>query len=71
MKLQGRVVWITGASSGISVTMLVLGGIRTNISVNALHGDGTPHGSMDSIQTAGIDADTCAERIIKVYFKKM
>lgn len=50
---------------GISVTVACPGFIRTPISLQALTGDGTPHGVMDAKQAAGIDPRVCAERIVR------
>lgn len=50
---------------GIDVTMVCPGRIQTQISVNALTADGTPHGKMDPGQKAGIPADECAQKIIR------
>lgn len=52
-------------SLGIRVTMVCPGFVRTNISVNALKGDGSTLGSMDAAQAAGMDPETCAETIVR------
>ena len=49
---------------GIQVTLAVPGFVRTNISINALTGDGTALGKMESDTAAGISAESCAERIL-------
>jgi len=49
---------------GIGIHMICPGYIRTDISVNALSGDGTIHGVMDPNQDAGMSAADCAEIII-------
>lgn len=49
----------------IRVTMICPGFIRTNVSVNALKGDGGAHGAMDDAQAQGMSADECARRIIR------
>ena len=50
--------------SGVSVTLAVPGYVRTEISVNALTGDGSPLGAMRRGTAAGLDPDTCANRIV-------
>jgi short-subunit dehydrogenase len=52
------------AKDGITVTLLVAGAIRTDVSVNALTANGTPHGIMDALQANGIPADAAAETIV-------
>ena len=49
----------------IAVTMICPGFIQTNVSVNALKGDGGAHGAMDDAQAGGMSADECARRIIR------
>ncbi len=49
---------------GIGVTLVCPGFIRTNISVNALTGDGSPQGTMDEAQAHGMPPDVCARKII-------
>ncbi len=49
---------------GIGVTLVCPGFIRTNISVNALTGDGSPQGTMDEAQAHGMPPDACAWKII-------
>jgi short-subunit dehydrogenase len=49
---------------GIGVTLVCPGFIRTNISINALTGDGSPQGSMDEAQAHGMPPDACARKII-------
>ncbi|TAE22743.1 MAG: SDR family oxidoreductase [Candidatus Kapaibacterium sp.] len=49
----------------ISVTMVCPGFIRTNVSVNAVTGDGVAQGSMDDAQANGMSAEECARRIIR------
>lgn len=50
---------------GISVTMICPGYIRTNASINALEGDGTPHNKMDQEIDHGMSPDECARRIAR------
>jgi dehydrogenase/reductase SDR family member 7B len=49
----------------IYVTIVCPGRVVTNISLNALEKDGTAHGVMDPGQSKGIDAETCARKILK------
>ena len=45
--------------------MICPGFVRTNISVNALKGDGSTLGSMDAAQAAGMDPEICTEKIVR------
>lgn len=51
--------------NGIKVTLVCPGFIRTDVSVNALRGDGSLHRKMDSGQAHGMPADECAAKILK------
>ncbi len=48
---------------GIRVTLACPGFVRTQVSVNALGGDGRPHGQMDEAIDEGIPPAACAEAI--------
>ncbi len=48
----------------IGVTLVVLGGVRTRVSVNALRGDGSAYGRMDPAIAQGMDPDAVARRIV-------
>lgn len=50
---------------GIAVTLVCPGFIRTDVSVNALAGDGSAHGIMDRGQKHGMDPDDCAKKIVR------
>jgi short-subunit dehydrogenase len=50
---------------GIAVTMACPGFVRTNASLNALRGDGQPHGKMDDLTARGLESQACAQRLIK------
>jgi short-subunit dehydrogenase len=50
---------------GIRVTMICPGFVRTDISVNALKGDGSTFGCMEAAQACGMDPDVCAEKIVR------
>ena len=62
-------VWAELHTQGIRVTMVCPGRILTNISLNALTKDGSPHGEMDHGQANGISAQTCARKIINAVQK--
>ncbi len=49
---------------GIHVTLIMPGWVRTNVSINALSGDGVPHGKMGAGTATGFAPDVCAKRII-------
>jgi short-subunit dehydrogenase len=50
---------------GIQVTMICPGYIRTNLSFNAVTGDGSPQNKMDDAQDNGMLPEVFAERAIK------
>jgi short-subunit dehydrogenase len=50
---------------GISVTLICPGFIRTQVSINAVTGDGSPLGEMDQAQDQGMSPEACAEGIFK------
>jgi len=58
------------ADKNISVTVAMPGRVQTNISINALTGDGTPHGEMDPGQASGIPADVCARKYLDAIHKR-
>jgi NADP-dependent 3-hydroxy acid dehydrogenase YdfG len=62
--LRGEVV-----HNGIQVTTITPGYIRTNISVNALRGDGTEFGRVDGDIAGGMNVTRCAE-VIMAGFRK-
>ena len=49
----------------IQVTMICPGFIRTNVSINALTGDGSPLNQMDEAQDKGMSPEACAREIVK------
>ncbi len=53
------------ARDGIEVSLVCPGFIKTNVSVNALTGDGSPHAKMDASTAKGMPADVCAAKILK------
>jgi len=56
--------------NGIIVTNVFPGGIKTNVSINALTGTGKKHGTMDEKQERGMDAERCASIIVKSIVQK-
>jgi len=57
------------AQQGIRVTTITPGFIRTNISVNAVRGDGSEYGEVDSDIAGGMDVTRCAEVIMDGFRK--
>lgn len=53
------------AEAGVAVTIAVPGFVRTEISRNALQGDGTTYGRMDENQASGMRPERCAEIILR------
>lgn len=49
----------------IKVSLICPGFIRTNVSINALTGDGSRQGTMDDATGKGITAEECAKGIVK------
>ena len=49
---------------GISVLLVVLGSVRTQVSVNALRGDGSLYGRMDPAMARGMDPAPVARKIV-------
>jgi len=49
---------------GIKSTLICPGGVQTNISVNALQGDGSATGVMDEMQSDGIPVDVAVKKMI-------
>ncbi|MEQ9405838.1 MAG: SDR family oxidoreductase [Cyclobacteriaceae bacterium] len=49
----------------IKVTLILPGYVKTNISYNALTGDGSKQDKMDKAQENGMSADKCARLIVK------
>ena len=50
---------------GIGVTMVCPGFIHTNISMNAVVGDGSQQGTMDAKTGAGLTPEVCATRMVR------
>ena len=49
--------------TGVQFTVVCPGFIKTNVSLNAITGDGGLHGKIDPGQVTGMDAKVCARRI--------
>jgi dehydrogenase/reductase SDR family member 7B len=52
------------AAAGIDVTLIVPGAVRTNVSINALRGDGSRYNRMDSFLENGMPPEECARRAL-------
>jgi len=52
------------AKDGIDITIVCPGYIRTNVSRNALTGDGSPFGKMDRTHDRAMRPEECARRIV-------
>ena len=57
-------------SKGIYVTMICPGWVRTNVSMNALLGDGTKLNQMDSTTSDGLEPKAIAKKIVKAIINK-
>lgn len=55
---------------GLHVTLVCPGFVRTQVSINALTGDGSPQGTMDASTAKGISAEACAQRIVKAIARR-
>lgn len=55
---------------GIAVTIVCPGFVQTDVSRNALTGDGSPQGTMDEATAKGITADECARGIVHATARK-
>ena len=56
-------------SSGIRVSLVLLGKIKTDISLNALDAQGKPHGVMDAGHAKGMDQGICARKYWRAVLK--
>jgi len=54
---------------GLHVLLVCPGYVKTNLSLNALLGDGTAQGKMDPGQASGITPEYCANQIVKGLLK--
>ena len=57
-------------NKNIQITIVCPGFIRTNVSINALVGDGSAQNSMDAAQANGMSPERCAQKIIQGITKK-
>lgn len=57
------------AGTDIKVSMMVPGRVNTNISKNALRGDGSAWGKMDKGLAGGIDVDKAARLMLKALYR--
>lgn len=57
-------------AQNLSVTMICPGFIRTQVSVNALTGDGSQLGQMDDAQAKGMSPEACADQIFEAIVGK-
>ena len=57
-------------SHGINVTMVTAGLVKTNISMNALKGDGTSYGRMQESIANGITPARCANQMVRAVAKR-
>lgn len=62
---EHKIVWITGASSGISFTIIIPGIINTDITAHALMGDGSRHGVVEQSFREGYPLEKAALKIIR------
>ena len=53
------------AQYGVEVLNVTPGFVQTNISVNAMVGDGSTHGKMDPLIADGMPVDKCVSKIVK------
>ncbi|TGM97398.1 SDR family oxidoreductase [Leptospira dzoumogneensis] len=56
---------LENAKTGIHVMTVCPGFVKTEISIKALAGDGTPHGIMDEGQKNGLEPESVAKKILK------
>jgi short-subunit dehydrogenase len=54
----------------ISVTLLVIAGIRSNVFHHALTGDGSEYGRSDWGDSVGMPAEECAERVVQAILNR-
>lgn len=53
------------AEFGIDVSVIFPGFVKTNVSFNALNGEGKPQGHQDEAIENGLEADVFAEEVVK------
>ncbi len=57
-------------NDNVNVLIVCPGKIKTNISINAVTGDGGKHNKMDESQEQGLSAEACAQQILQAIEKK-
>ena len=70
--LQGffETLGIELTDKNISVTIVMPGRVRTNISLNALNADGSRHGKMSPGQAGGMSPEKCAKKYLNAVHKR-
>lgn len=63
-------LYLEEEKNNIHVTIVCPGKINTNISMNALTGDGEKHSVMDHNQVTGMSSEECARQILKAVERK-
>jgi len=58
-------LYLENFKNGLNVTMIAPGRVKTNVSENALLGDGSKHGVTDEAIQKGLDPTKAAKKIIK------
>jgi short-subunit dehydrogenase len=58
-------LWAETSSHGIKTLLVAPGGVRTNISLNALNGKGENFGKLDNLQSKGMEPDLVAKQVIR------
>jgi short-subunit dehydrogenase len=53
----------------VKILMVCPGFVQTEVSKNALKGDGTTHNKMDETTAAGLTAEKCAQQVLKALRK--
>ncbi len=61
---------LEGIKHNLTITMLCPGKINTEISTNALHGNGEKHMIMDHNQETGMPVERCVQQILKAVSNK-
>jgi dehydrogenase/reductase SDR family protein 7B len=58
-------LWAECSNQGIKTLLVTPGGVRTNISLNALNGKGEQFGKLDNLQAKGMEPDWVANKVIQ------
>ena len=67
----GKVLRCEGREHGIDVTQVYPSYVRTNVSINALTGDGATFGKLDADIKGGIPVEMCVDYILKAMTLKI